>query len=179
MPRKSFGGSINMPIVYPKPTVGLWAIYIAIGNPKFSTIFGPVYIATINPILPRLNRAVHITSINPMPCVHVADPICLIFARPSTDITPRLRRGSGCAWMTCRDFPVQSLPRPNTPQTTIPVQKWIQQTLLVSLCQRNPKCTSNCRLVDCQVRLSVINTGTTEHGLHRLNIACCHQYLGR
>ncbi|SET81355.1 hypothetical protein SAMN05216197_12668 [Pseudomonas graminis] len=71
-----------MPIVYPKPTVGLWAVYIAICNPKFATIFRTVYIATINPILPRLNRAVHISTINPMPCIHVADPLRLLFAAP-------------------------------------------------------------------------------------------------
>lgn len=49
----------------------------------------------------------------------------------------------------------------------------------MSLCQRNLECMSNCRLIDCQVRLAIIKAGVTEYGLHRLNIACCRQYLGR
>lgn len=53
--------------------------------------------------------------------------------------------------------------------------RWIQPTLLMSLCQCNLECTSNCHLVDSKVRLAVIKTGVPQDGLHCRNVACSGQ----
>lgn len=73
-----------MSILYPKPTVVLWTIYVAVGNPELTTIF----------------RAVHIPSINPMTGIHIADSLFVYFAddknQPTiTHLSPRLTAGLG------------------------------------------------------------------------------------